>query len=771
MDVNKKDYRVLLISFNSAWKHGNIGIDQLAGFLRKKNFNVDLIHVRTRVDDLEVFETIKNDYFFYGFSVTSSNYKKCLRMAQMIKQYRPDSIIEFGGGYASRYYREIFLETDDLDFITHGDGETPTEYLLNQLIHKTKDFNVESTGHYAVSSRFDYKDKHDFLNVSIPYFPAFDYYEKDTMLRNFRKIHCIQTKNNICTGNCSFCTERHGKISYRPIQDIIDQIIYVVDNFGVKKIFFTDDNILDPNNETGKMRLKELCLKLLQLKNNGYNLVYQCYIKAISLKDTYEDNKLLKLMKEVGFVEVFVGIESGNDEDLLLYNKKTKVSDNYNIVKLLKKHGLFPILGFIGFNPYSTPEKLTDNFKFLCDNECTYLSNYIYCFVNINKYTEIYRIAQKDNLLLNDSQYIDVPFKYQDSRVQSIADYIQNEMVPRLFDIQYETDWIIFTFMEHNIVYGFDEYRNDLQAIKNEDFKVIKKYLSILFVEHDVDKFKIVAEEFWSHFLNQQNKIKMIYEKMIRINTISSVLEFYKKKYCLQNANFFNSSKCDDIQVGSIEVKNNKLIFHDLNFEYCRRNNKDLSIHSNWSDKTIVVILESPHKYEFSKGNIQPAKGITGVRLQKYYKKIFEQSNLSDGKYRVILMNSIQYQCSFGESPNKYRDHIWLSLWFNENMCEDFAKRLVRYQPNVIYNFSTKGNHSKEKVDTSIPSTLINGKYIKYCAPNYNGSEGATTLREIITKSILQIQPNCELYEGSHPASWIPHKDSTYDHIMPTKIK
>ena len=133
-------------------------------------------------------------------------------------------------------------------------------------------------------------------------------------------------------------------------------------------------------------------------------------------------------------------------------------------------------------------------------------------------------------------------------------------------------------------------------------------------------------------------------------------------------------------------------------------------------------------------------------------------------------MNSIQYQCSFGESTNKYRDHIWLSLWFNENMCEDFANRLVRYKPNVIYNFSTKGNHTKEKLDASIPLTRINGKYIKYCAPSYNGSEEVTTLREIITASILQIHPNCEFYEGSHPASWISRKDSTYDHIMPTRI-
>lgn len=757
--MNRKEYRVLLISFNSAWKHGNIGIDQLTGFLRKKGFNIDLLHVRTRVDDNEVFETIKDNYQFYGFSVTSSNYTKCLRIIRMIKNYRSDIITEFGGGYASRYYREIFTETKDLDFITHGDGETPTEYLLSRLIDGSLGTNSNQTGHYAVSSQLDFKNKRDYLNLSIPYFPAFDYYEKDTMLRNFRKIHCIQTKNNVCTGNCTFCTERHGKVAYRPISQIIDQIRYVVDNYGVKKIFFTDDNIFDPNNEAGKQHVTDLCIELLRLKSQGYKLVYQCYIKAISLHDTVDDNKILELMKEVGFVEVFVGIESGNNEDLILYNKKTTVTDNYTIVSMLKKHGLFPILGFIGFNPYSTLEKIAKNFNYLCDNQCTYLPNYIYCFVNINKYTEIYRMAQKDNLLLDDNEYINIPFKYIDSKVQTIADYIQDEMIPRLSDIQYETDWIIFNYMERRILYSFNECENILKEIKKKDFEVIKKYLSILFLEHDVDKFKTVAEEFWSHFLSQQNLIKSIYQKMIRLNSLSSVLKFYRAKLCPIESRFFNSSVCPDIQVGDIEIKNKKIIDKDIFFEFERRITRDLEIQNDWEHKTIVVILESPHKNEFLGNEIQPAKGITGKMLQRYFVEVAEQSHLCDGKYRIVLMNSIQYQCSLGHTPDMYRDHIWLSLWFNEKMSENFTKRLKEYRPDVVYNFSTKGSHKKETLDKSLPSHCINDRYIQYCAPAYTGAKKTTTIREIISNYVFLTYPEIPIYEGSHPASWFSRKN------------
>ena len=757
--MNKTDFRVLLVSFNSAWKHGNIGIDQLTGYLREKGFSVDLLHIRTRIEDDKAFEMIQKGYDLYGFSVTSSNYKKCLRISQRIKESCPEAVIEFGGGYASRYFREIFEQTEYLDFVTHGDGEHPTEYLLEELIKGNYNSLLRQTNHYAISSRLDSENKRDYLNTEIPFFPAFDYYEKDTMLRNFRKVHCIQTKNNICTGNCSFCTERHGKISYRPVQDVINQIKHVVNNYGVKKIFFTDDNLFDPNNQQGKEHVKELCLELLKLKSSGYKLVYQCYMKAISVSDTVEDNQLLQLMKEVGFVEIFVGVESGNNEDLLLYNKFTTVSDNYRIIKQLKQNGLFPILGFIGFNPYTTLANIKKNFEFLCDNECTYLPNYLYCFVNINKYTDIYYRAAKDRLLLNDTDYINVPYKYLNSEVQEIADYIQNEMLPRLADIQYETDWIIFTFLEHRIIYGFNDYENELQLIRQNDFAVIKKYLSLIFINNDLNRFKEIEDQFWAHFLQQQQQIKKIYEKMIRLNSISTVLDFYRKKLCLVPSLHFNAAECSDIQVGQITVENQKVISENTCFDCERRENRKLDICNEKEAKTIIFVLENPHIAEFTDGSIQPAKGKTGKNLQKYFIELLEQLSLSNGEYRIILMNSIRYQCSLGLNTNILRDHIWLSLWFNEKLNNDFARRISEYMPDIVLNLSTNGNHSKEDLPDKLPKSYINGKYISYCAPAYSGEDNKTTIRSLITEKIFQACPRCAVYEGSHPSSWFAKRN------------
>ena len=69
--------------------------------------------------------------------------------------------------------------------------------------------------------------------------------------------------------------------------------------FHVKKIFFTDDNILDPNDDYAKQRIRELCEKIISL---DLHIAMQCYIKAISLKDNEKDHELLDIMKKAGFV-------------------------------------------------------------------------------------------------------------------------------------------------------------------------------------------------------------------------------------------------------------------------------------------------------------------------------------------------------------------------------------------------------------------------------------------------------------------------------------
>ena len=504
---------IQFIAVNEVWRYGNIGIDQLAGYLRSKDFKINLNYFGKKSTIDSIFNKIETSCDVYGFSVTTANYKRCCGVTAKIKSVTPSALVFFGGGLVSRYYREILAENPLLDYCILGDGEIPTEQLLNAI----QDGTVLNFTHPSVASQRDFENKRIQINTEIPREPAYDYYISDSRARNSRKTHCIQSKNNICTGNCTFCTERHGRISYRDIDVLVCQIRHVYENYGVRKFFFTDDNLLDPNDDVAKQRVLDLCCRIKELH---IPIALQCYIKANSLKNDASDHELLKIMHDAGFVEIFVGIESGNQRDLDLYNKKTTVEDNHRTISMLRQHGIFPLLGFISFNPYSTLDSISLNFRFLCDHQCTFLFNYLYSFVIINKYTEMYQKIKRDGLLLSpESQYLNVQYSYAHPECTEILDYVRNIMVPRLNALDYHLDWVTYSYLEHKIWYSqTPDYGNRLQELKRINLDVIHRHLSILFVEHDLKKFIDGAEQFWRHFEDLEPELENIYSSLVALH-------------------------------------------------------------------------------------------------------------------------------------------------------------------------------------------------------------------------------------------------------------
>lgn len=511
--MNKENYKMVLVSVNTTWSCGTVGkfgnayIDQVAGYLRNFDYLIDLKYYRKKVEEEQICADIQNNYDFYGFIVTETNYKKCTNIAKEIKHYNPNSLIVFYGSFPTIFYKEIFNEVKELDYIVLGDGEKPTKLLIEKLLSD----RVNASGSLEIpyiASRYDLKDKRQYFNDEMAYLPAMDFYENDSSENNAKKIHRIQTKNSVCSGSCTFCSERHGKIVYKDTKRIIEEIKLVHEKYGVRRFFFNDNNLFDPNDQIGKNHVWELCSEIEKL---NFKASYQCYCKASSLQDTPDDHKILSLMKKVGFNMVFVGVESGNQEDLELYNKLITIENSRTTISMLKSHGLFPILGFIGFNPYTTKEKIRKNFDFLCELECSYLSNYLYSFVNIDKYTGMYEYIKRDGLLKQPDAYFHVDYDFADKSIIPLVNYIREEMQPKTFDISYEVDDVYHTYLDCKVWNNSnDGYLEILNEMKLKDFEIIKKYLSILFVEFDIEKFRKVENNFWNHFEQNQNKLREI---------------------------------------------------------------------------------------------------------------------------------------------------------------------------------------------------------------------------------------------------------------------
>lgn len=225
-----------------------------------------------------------------------------------------------------------------------------------------------------------------------------------------------------------------------------------------------------------------------------------------------------------------------------------------------------------------------------------------------------------------------------------------------------------------------------------------------------------------------------------------------------------------------------------------------VNIGSKENDR-IVIILESPHKDEYSKGIAAPAMGKTGQNIEKYLLKILNKKikkpKENGKKYDVILMNAIQYQTSFGIDTEYFRDRVWLTLWNKEGGREEFIEKLKGYKPDIIFNFCTNGSHQKDLIYIlcNRSNSKMTLKYIQslnlgikkgqnncdlykenkvVCKVSKKGSTNVYLLNEFVQSAIEDVKLSnnkIKTFKGPHPSSWISKSSKKYKKDFIDKIQ
>ena len=126
----------------------------------------------------------------------------------------------------------------------------------------------------------------------------------------------------------------------------------------------------------------------------------------------------------------------------------------------------------------------------------------------------------------------------------------------------------------------------------------------------------------------------------------------------------------------------------------------DLNNSKAFRNEILLCIIESPHRDEFSirgPANLgYAAMGQTGrVFDRNFYTKLLQNhGNIATGTYDVVLLNSVQFQCSDGLRPlNKtVRDGNWNCMINDNQVYDDLLRRIESLNPQYIINLCTKGN-------------------------------------------------------------------------------
>jgi hypothetical protein len=132
------------------------------------------------------------------------------------------------------------------------------------------------------------------------------------------------------------------------------------DSYGSVRFRFTDDEYIGPRPGKGlhgPTRAKAIAREIMR-RQLPVELMIDARPEAV-------ERELFSELRDGGVVDCLVGVESGVDRILKLYNKGASVKHNVAAIETLRELDISLNLGFIMFDPRMTIAELKQNFAFL----------------------------------------------------------------------------------------------------------------------------------------------------------------------------------------------------------------------------------------------------------------------------------------------------------------------------------------------------------------------------------------------------------------------
>ena len=296
-----------------------------------------------------------------GITSETANIERSLQLAISIKE-KFDLPIIFGGPHATLLPYDI-LKCNAVDYIVLGEGEITIIELLtllnsNDYFGKLKEINGIA---YRENEKIVVNElrKHNKNLDDLP-FPAYhlinieDYCPSPHQYKRIPLATMVTSRG--CPFKCTYCSANriwNGKYVFRSAENVIEEIVYLQEKFGIKEILFWDD-IFGLNKDWLHDFTKII-------KNEKIDITWSCNCRI----DTVSE-KWLKIMAETGCWRIFYGIESMDKEILNLIRKEMKPELVYDTVKWTRQAGIEVHGNFILGLPKETPQKFKAAVKQIC---------------------------------------------------------------------------------------------------------------------------------------------------------------------------------------------------------------------------------------------------------------------------------------------------------------------------------------------------------------------------------------------------------------------
>ncbi|MDK2782037.1 MAG: anaerobic magnesium-protoporphyrin monomethyl ester cyclase [Archaeoglobi archaeon] len=333
-----------------------LGIAYIGAVLEENGISVKIIDapaLRMSIDDV-LGEIKRESPNLIGITCTTPIMPHVSKLMKRIREEGIDAPIVCGGNHPT------FCDEDTLrsgaDFVVRGEGEITLLELYRTIenggeLERVKGISFLKDGKLV---RTEEREKIEDLD-SLP-FPArhllpMDRYQALGLPHRFTTM--IASRG--CPMGCSFCASSafHGrKLRIRSVENVVDEVEHVIDEYGVEFITFMDDTFTLLRNWVEKF-CDEILRRGIEIKWGA-----TARVDRMSLD-------LLRKMKKSGCVALFIGVESGDQEILDRITKNVVLEQTKRAFENMRKAGILSIASVAIGYPGETRESIKRTMRFI----------------------------------------------------------------------------------------------------------------------------------------------------------------------------------------------------------------------------------------------------------------------------------------------------------------------------------------------------------------------------------------------------------------------
>jgi len=495
------------------------------------------LHMITQLNFERIIDLVSNDVVVFCLSYGCSEllYQAC----KSLKKENADVYNIVCGQIATKLYKTILNENYYVDLVVVGEYET-TLYDICKRISLSEDFTNCNGIAYIKDEIICLTPPRCLSEIETIAYPDRDF------LDNTRYFHIYGSRG--CEANCSFCDRNslylNSKKGFRMrgIRDIMVEVDELVERYNCKFIMISDPTFCSSSQSSS--RLMEL---YVELKKRNYWVQFGLNLRAELINNDVIAK--LKLLKKVGLGNVFIGIESFNENDLKLFGKKSNLQNVLDCIELLGNnfsligddHYLKVEYGFINFNPYTSFENLQNNLKNFKNNNI-YLNPYLISTrLTLNSLTTLTKKVDYDGLFkkklsefdLNDLMQFNFEYNFLKPEISEIYELINRfcnkENIINATGLEIIRNRYYHFYGYDKIVQRFDITYLERTSLISDFAYQITSYILDNFNEGDIIcNLKTIEQNFFDNYESVNRKMETVSKRaLIQLEKIDENI-YYK---------------------------------------------------------------------------------------------------------------------------------------------------------------------------------------------------------------------------------------------------